>query len=163
ATFNFLHPEVLHRLLPKPTKILGFVDDPHSTYLRGIPYLWAFDGAFFISPGYMDELHFSEAISRWTAKPTRWWPLVPRPFQRPTSSGDQFFAQRDIDVVYVGNPTGSKTDRLIQFKRHFGDRIRIHGRWRFRGWFGVARGLLGKPIYPGRITSLSNEERTRLY
>ena len=28
STFNPVHPEVLHRDLPKPIKILGFIDDP---------------------------------------------------------------------------------------------------------------------------------------
>jgi spore maturation protein CgeB len=163
STYNFLHPEVLSRELKIPTKVLGFIDDPHSTYLRGIPYLWAFDAAFYISPSYIDGLAFSKALSRWTDKPTTWWPLVPSAFERPAIPDEEFFSKRDIELVYVGNPTGSKMDRLIRLRKHFGKRLRIHGRWRLKGYVGVARGLLGRPIFPDRIRSITKDERTRLY
>lgn len=161
--YNFIHPEVLVRDLKRPIKVLGFGDDPLSTYVRGIPYLWAFDGAFFISPSYIDDLPFEEAIRRWGNQPSLWWPLVTHPFERPDRTGEAFFRDRDVDVVYVGNPYGPKIDRLIQLKHHFGDRMRIHGRWPFRGYQGLVRGLLGKPVYPHRVMSLTSEERTRLY
>lgn len=163
STYNFIHPELLVRELKKPIKVLGFIDDPLSTYLRGIPYLWAFDGAFFISPSYIDNLLFDKAIDRWGGKPATWWPLVPFPYQRPERADEAFFRDRDVDVVYVGNPSASKVDRLIKLKRHFGSRLRVHGRWPFKGYLGYVRGLLGKPIYPHRVTSLCTEERTRLY
>lgn len=163
GNYNFIHPEVLANELKKPIKVLGFIDDPMSSYRCGIPYLWAFDGAFFISPSYIDELSFEEAIKRWSDKPAMWWPLVPVPFARPEKTDDSFFRQRDVDVVYVGNPSASKVARLTQLKRHFGDQMRIHGRWPFKGYLGFVRGLLGKPIYPHRVTSLAPEERTQLY
>lgn len=163
STYNFIHPELLVRELKKPVKVLGFIDDPLSTYLRGIPYLWAYDGAFFISPSYLDNLLFDKAIERWGGKPATWWPLVPFPYQRPERADEAFFRVRDVDVVYVGNPSASKVDRLIQLKRHFGSRLRVHGRWPFKGYVGYVRGLLGKPVYPYCVTSLSPEERTKLY
>lgn len=162
STYNFIHPELLVRELKKPIKVLGFIDDPLSTYLRGIPYLWAFDGAFFISPSYIDDLSFEMAIDRWSNKPVTWWPLT-YPYQRPERADDAFFINRDIEVIYVGNPSASKVERLITMKRHFGPRLRVHGRWPFKGYMGYARGLLGKPIYPYRVTSLTSEQRTRLY
>lgn len=161
--YNFIHPEVLVLELKKPIKVLGFIDDPLSTYQRGIPYLWAFDGAFFISPGYIDNQPFDGAIQRWAGKPAMWWPLVTVPFSQPEKADKRFFQQRDVDVVYVGNPYGQKIDKLIRLKRHFGDRISIHGRWQFKGYLGLVRGLLGKPVYPHRVISLTPEERTRLY
>lgn len=163
STDNFIHPELLVRELKKPVKVLGFIDDPLSTYLRGIPYLWAFDGAFFISPSYIDDLRFEQAIDRWGGKPAMWWPLVPFPFQRPERADDAFFRNRDVEVVYVGNPSASKVDRLIRLKRHFGKRLRVHGRWPFKGYVGFVRGLLGKPVYPYRVASLSSDARTALY
>ncbi|MEW5886683.1 MAG: glycosyltransferase [Pseudomonadota bacterium] len=163
STYNFIHPELLVRELKRPVKVLGFIDDPLSTYTRGIPYLWAFDGAFFISPSYLDNLMFDAAIKRWSGKPATWWPLVPFPYQRPERADDAFFRSRDVEVVYVGNPSASKVDRLIGLKRHFGRRLRVHGRWPFKGYVGYVRGLLGKPVYPHRVTSLSAEDRTRLY
>lgn len=163
SSFNFIHPEVLATELKKPIKVLGFIDDPYSTYTRGIPYLWAFDGAFFISPSYIDDVPFGEAIARWGNKPATWWPLVPFPFQRPDSADEAFFRNRDAEVVYVGNPSATKVERLIQLKRHFGERLHVHGRWPFKGYVGFVRGVLGKPIYPHRVTSLSPAERTGIY
>lgn len=163
STYNFLHPEVLARELKNPIKVLGFIDDPYSTYRSGIPYLWAFDGAFYISPGYLDDLPFDQAISRWSGKPATWWPLVPYPFDRPARADAAFFRDRDVDLVYVGNPSGSKVERLIDLKRHFGKRMRVHGRWPLRGHIGWARAVLGKPVYPHRVLSLAREERTALY
>lgn len=162
STYNFVHPEVLVQELRKPIKILGFIDDPYSTYLRGIPYLWAFDGAFYISPSYNEHSLFHEALENWGCANHRWWPLVSFPFDRPDMS-ERFFAQRDLDLIYVGNPSKSKVERLIRFKKHFGDRFRVHGRWPFKGYLGFVRGLLGKPVYPYRVTSLESAERTRVY
>jgi hypothetical protein len=163
STYNFLHPELLARELKKPVKVLGFIDDPVSTYVRGIPYLWAFDGAFFISPSYIDNLPFEEAFKRWADQPATWWPLVPFSYQQPEHADDSFFRDRDVDLVYVGGPYGSKVDRIIRLKQHFGARMRVHGRWPLKGTIGFVRGLLGKPMYPHRVTSLSPAERTDLY
>lgn len=161
--YNFIHPEILARDLKKPVKVLGFGDDPFSTYVRGIPYLWAFDGAFFISPSYIDDLRFEQAIGRWTDKPVTWWPLVMSSFQKPDQTDETFYRQRDVDLVYVGNPYGSKVNRLIRLKKHFGNRMRVHGRWSMKGYVGLVRGLLGKPVFPHRVTPLSPSERTALY
>jgi len=161
--YNFIHPEILTKELAKPVKVLGFVDDPLSTYVKGIPYLWAFDGAFYISPGYIDSIPFQQAISRWTNAPTTWWPLVTAPFQRPVNQDEEFFRKRAIDLTYVGNAYGPKIDRLIRLKKRFGDRFKVHGRWPFKGYHGFMRALQGKPIFPHRVTSLSNQQRTELY
>lgn len=162
STFNFLHPEVIHKHLKRPIKVLGFIDDPYSTYKCGIPYLWAFDGAFYISPSYIDGLSFSESIEKWAAKPSVWWPLVPNKFER-HSPTEEFFRNRNIDVAYVGNPTSSKVERLAKLKKVFGNRLVVHGRWPVNGYFGFLRGLVGKPIYPHRVTSISSQQREELY
>lgn len=162
ASYNPLHPEILRRELPHPTKILGFIDDPYSTYVRGIPYLWAFDGAFYISPGYNRNHRFADALRDWGCRHARWFPLVtaPQPHFEPSES---FFAARDIDVVYIGGSYGNKMTRLAALKRHLGPRLRVHGRWAYGGHAGWLRGLVGKPIYPHRVTSLSDAERRALY
>jgi len=178
ATYNPVHPEVLHNDLPKPIKILGFVDDPISTYIRGVPYLWAFDGAIYISPSYNSDTFFSDALERWGCPQSWWWPLVPplinstnetdlwplvAPRQEALRQGNDFFRNRDLDLIYVGSPYSSKVDRLIQLKRRFGPRLRIHGRWRFSGYLGAIRWLKGKPALWSRIRPLSGQERTNLY
>jgi hypothetical protein len=162
ATYNPVHPEVLHKELPLPTKILGFVDDPYSTYVRGIPYLWAFDGAFYISPGYNQNHRFAEALRQWGCEVSRWFPLVTSRLPQFAAS-ESFFCERDIDVVYVGASYGNKITRLAQLKRHLGRRFQVYGRWGFGGHAGWLRGLAGKPIYPHRVSSLSADARRALY
>lgn len=162
ATYNPIHPEVLQRELPLPTKVLGFIDDPYSTYVRGIPYLWAFDGAFFTSPGYNLNHRFADALHGFGCKALHWFPLVTSPHPA-VEADERFFHERDIDLFYVGGSYGNKTTRLAQLKRHFGSRLRVHGRWAYGGHAGWLRGLAGKPIYPYRVTPLSAAARFALY
>lgn len=162
SSFNFIHPEILSTQLKKTIKILGFVDDPHSTYLRGIPYLWAFDGAFFISPSFMNDMSFSENLNKWGCTQSYFWPLVSKKMNKPNDA-DDFFRKRKIDISYIGNPSGTKVDRLLIYKKHFGDRIVINGRWPLNGYFGFARGFLGKKFYPHVVKSLSEQDKDNLY
>jgi hypothetical protein len=162
ATYNPIHPQVLHRELSRPTKILGFIDDPYSTYVRGIPYLWAFDGAFYISPSYDENRLFADALREWGCGRATWFPLVPHRHPRFEPTED-FFLARDVDVVYIGNGYGDKVARLAQLKRHFGNRLRVHGHWALRGHVGWVRGLAGKPLYPHHVSPLSDAERRALY
>lgn len=162
STYNPIHPEVLFHELKKPIKILGFIDDPVSTYVRGIPYLWAFDGAFYISPGYDDKSYLEDALKRWGAPHSFWWPLVPNKIDRPEPS-DSFFKDRDIDLIYVGQYYVSKVNRLAKLKNHFGSRFKIYGRWPLGGFYGMARCLLGKPAMWARVQSITNSERAGLY
>lgn len=162
ATYNPIHPEILRLHLSKPVKILGFVDDPYSTYVRGIPFLWAFDGAFFVSPSYSEDFLFADALKAWGCPATHWLPLAAETVQLPQDL-DAFYSVRDIDLVYIGASYGNKIDRLVSLKKHFGERLRVHGRWGLYGHVGWIRGVLGKPIYPHRVTPLSNAERSALY
>ena len=164
--YNLIHPEILHRELRKPVKILGFYDDPVSTYVRGIPYLWAFDGACYGSPGYSSDTNLSDALKRWGCMNRYWLPIVPLPPafpEGPEKVDEAFFARRDIDVMYVGKPYSGKVERLIRLKRHFGSRLHVYGRWPLKGYGGLLRGLQGKPVYRWRVRSLTNDERASLY
>lgn len=157
-----IHPEILFNELKKPIKILGFVDDPMSTYVRGVPYLWAFDGAFYVSPSYNEQYLFSEKMEQWGCRNNVWWPLVPHRFDDFTPS-KTFFSQRTIDVTYVGLGYSPKIDRLIKLKKVYGSRFRLHGYWALNGFQGIARGLLGKKVLWHRVTPLSMEQRKNLY
>jgi len=178
ALYNPIHPEVLSRELAAPIKILGFTDDPFSTYVRGLPYLWAFDGAFYISPSYDEHSLFPDALAHWGCKQTYWWPLVfpstspsapiglwplLAPRREALQRGEAFFSERDQDVVYVGAAYPSKMNRLAEFRKRLGSRMRIHGRWPYNGYVGLLRGLAGKPVLWSRITGISDPERSRLY
>lgn len=178
ATYNPVHPEVLYSKLDKPIKVLGFIDEPLSTYVRGIPYLWAFDGAFYITPSFNEDTLFEDALKRWGCEQSYWLPQVPPrvkasepgnlwplvgPRLEALHRGDHFFRERDIDLIYVGQHYGPKVDRLIRLKKRFGSRFEIYGRWPLAGYSGAARSLKGKPALWSRVRSISDEERTALY
>jgi glycosyltransferase involved in cell wall biosynthesis len=177
AHYNPIHPQVLQNELQKPIKVLGFVDDPPSTYVRGLPYLWAFDGAFYVSPSYNEQLLFKDALPRWGAQPNYWWPLIwpvhatsegdmwpmIKPHAKALEQGDAFFRNRDIDLIYVGRPYTAKLDRLIQLKKRFGSRFHIYGRWPLGGYTGFVRWLKGRPPLWSRVKAISDRERAGLY
>ncbi len=166
STFNPIHPEILHKYLKDKIKILGFIDDPYSTYTRGIPHLWAFDGAFYISPSYSQTDLFEDSLKKWGCHNSMWFPLSPKTIKLPDAN-DEFFKNRNVDLVYVGNyvgyPHGSKVDRLIKLKKHFGDKFQIHGRWPIGGYIATVRAIFGKPFFFHRVTGISYENRETLY
>ena len=161
GNYNFIHPEILSNELKKPIKVMGFIDDPYSTYVRGISFLWAFDGAFYISPSYNSKSFFDESLNAWGSPSSYWWPLC-QPCNL-KEQNEEFFLNRVQNITYVGNPTSTKVDRLIELKNNFGKQFKVHGRWRAQGYYGLLRGLLGLPIYWGRVTSVSDEARSSLY
>lgn len=177
ATYNPIHAEVLHKELSRPIKILGLTDDPHSTYTRGIPYLWACDGTFYLSPSYDNQTLFSDALKKWGCEYSYWFPAVyPEPPELTTSGfwplvaarkealnrGDAFFKDRDIELIYVGKAYDSKINRLTQLRGAFGSRFKIYGRWRLGGYGGFLRWIKGKPPLWTRVRSVSSEEKLQL-
>ena len=178
AFYNPIHPEVLYRELSAPIKILGFTDDPFSTYVRGLSYLWACDGAFYISPSYDEHSLFRDALAHWGCNQSYWWPAVfPKanpaapcgfwplsaPRKEARQRGDAFFTDRDQDLIYVGAAYPSKMNRLAELRKRLGSRIKIYGRWPYKGYVGMLRGLTGKPVLWARIAGVSDAERSRLY
>ena len=161
SRFNPIHPEILHNELNYPTKILGFIDDPGASYTRGIPYLWAFNGAFYISPSYDETHYFNDVMQSWGCAHHHWWPHGARHIEQ--EENDEFYRNRNFDLVYVGGCYGDKTNKLRELKEHFGDRFLIHGRWPLRGYYGFVRGFLGRPFFLHRVQALTDKERNSLY
>lgn len=160
--YNPIHPEILYHELKRPIKILGLVDDPQASYVRSVPYLWAFDGACYISPSFDEHHLFSEVLRGWGVRHHRWWPLRQEP--EPDVEADAaFFQNRDIDLIYVGKAYGSKVDRLLVLKRKYGRRFRVYGRWPLAGCYGWIRPLFGKPVFPHRVIPVSMDMRKSLY
>jgi len=162
AQYNFLHPDFLFHELKHATKILGFIDDPFSTYRSGIPYLWAFDGAFYISPSYDERTLFPDALDRWGCHSYYWWPLVTQRFIRPPDVGDGLFSQRDVDLIYIGKGNRWKIQRLTKLLNRYKNRFIVHGSWRVRGYVGILRSLIGKPAFVRRVTSISEAQKYEL-
>lgn len=161
STNSPLHPEILVDRLGDKTKVLGFTDDPHSTYIRGIPYLWAFDAAYYISPGYSPNMGFAELFDRLGYKNVRWLPLA-QPIHYPKLTFNQI-RERTVKIAYVGNPTGSKIDRMIKLDNAFGREFSIYGRWRLKGYLGYIRPLLGEKAFLRRVLPISSDKKTDLY
>ena len=176
STYCPIHPDILARDFVKPIKILGFVDDPVSTYTRGIPYLWAFDGAFYISPSYREGREMAHALNDWMCQYTYWWPLVPPqhdgdsnrwPLTIPrgihNQMGESFFQNRDIAVSYIGGFYPPKAKRLSRLREALGADFQVYGRWPMCGYAGLFTWRKGRPVFPRRVRPLSFEQRTSVY
>ncbi|MDA7818263.1 glycosyltransferase [Sulfurimonas sp.] len=162
SAYNPIHPEIIYRHLKDKIKVLGFIDDPYSSYRSGIPYLWAFDGAFYISTSYNEDTLFEDQMSKWGVSNNKWHPLAPKTIKHPNLD-NEFFYNRSVDLVYIGNYYGHKMERLIKLKKHFGTKFQLHGRWPLKGYAGAVRGLFGKPFFYDRITGISEVDRQNLY
>ena len=161
STFCPLHPELIRSHLRKQVKVLGFSDDPHSTYVRGVPYLSSFDAAYYISPSYSELTSFQELFELLKFTKVRWLPLV-QPHDYPSLDIGQIRG-RSITSCYVGNPTGSKFDRIVRMKQTFGSEFVIRGRWPLGGYFGFARPLVGETPFFTRVRPISSADKEQLY
>lgn len=166
STYNPIHPEIIHKYLKNKVKILGFIDDPYSSYRQGVPHLWAFDGAFYISPSYGENILFEDQMEKWKVRNHRWFPLSPKDVDLPNID-DSFFKNRNTEIAYVGSYVGGnkngKVERLVRLKNHFGDRFKVHGRWPLNGMIGFINPIFKKPFYPHKIKSLSDSEKYNLF
>lgn len=148
---NPFHPEWLVRALPRTVKILGCIDDPQASYRRTVASLFAFDGAFTITPSYAPGLSMEAALRLWGAPFTTWMPLSawvdPPPRLEITPSHENQIAEawrsRDADVLYIGGFYPKKYNSLIEWKRRLGRSLAIYGRWPFRGHAGAVAGAFG--------------------
>ena len=162
-TFNPIHPEVFKRHFSNAIKILGFVDDPVSSYKVGISNLWAFDGAMHISPSYNERVSMSEALNDWGCQNTFWFPLCNISVKK-AEDNQKFFSQRSNKLCYVGLASTLKLERLAILDREFGNDFVLHGRWPLAGYSGILKGLLNhQKVLWRKVKGISNEEREKLY
>jgi glycosyltransferase involved in cell wall biosynthesis len=166
APSNPFPPEWLYQhFAGRARLVLGCIDDPVVTYRRTIPTAWCFDGAFYVSPSYTEQLTMSEALSLWGCPRSFWWPLCyahagDEQHRRRVESS---WRTRTAGVIYVGNLYRGKYVRLAAAKALLGDPLSIHGRWPLKGYAGYLASLKGLPVLPYRVTPLSDGERDRLY
>lgn len=161
STFSFLHPEMIADRLFGKICVLGFTDDPYSTYIRGIPYLWAFDAAYYISPSYSPTKSFADLFVSLKFPKARWLPLV-QPIDFPLLN-EADIRRRTVGACYVGHPTRTKYARLARMVNAFGGDMRLHGRWRLGGRLGYVAPLVGGAFLPRRITPISIAQKRDLY
>lgn len=163
---DLVHPEFLEKKFPNALKCLHCIDDPHLTYSYCMPYVWAFDCATYISPGYSDEFTMEEILLKAGFKHIRWVPHCVTNNMPPKYTLEELQEQlslRNNRALYVGNYYTSKTKRLIQIKKELGESLDIYGRYPFRGFsYSVLSTFSGAPtLY--RVKSLQDGERERCY
>lgn len=163
AEVDLIHPETLEKYFKNKIKILTFIDDPHASYSHGTPYLWAFDGAFYISPSYDTSTLMEDRLQQWGSKHNHWLPLSFSNRSPLSERDDSFFTNREKEIVYIGGYYGPKTDRLVTLKKHFGNRFNIYGRFPYKGYAMAIRGLIGKPFWLQKVPSISDSQRQMIY
>lgn len=156
SQFNFIHPHFLKKI--KALKVFGMVDDPISTFDRGLVYSHFFDCSFHISQGYWDGVEMADLMNDFGLR---------RPFHFPLTSlalptdllSKHAVSERTRSVVYIGAAYGKKVDTLLKFKRALKDDFAIFGRWPFKGYYGLARILWGAKLFPYRVRKIDESDK----
>lgn len=159
---NIIHPKYLKTIFKNYFKIIGIIDDPYVTYSKTIPYLWAFDGAFYISPT-ISESQFTNKFLLDVGFINSIW--IPNSPQIDFNELEQniSFTDRKIDLIYVGN-VSNKLKRLSSLNKTFGKNLELHGRWRFFGFEGLFKDkLLSKNKIFRRVKPLSEIQMIEKY
>jgi spore maturation protein CgeB len=153
------HPDFLRTL--KIYKALYTTDDPGATYQRTVPYLHAYDHAFYVALAYSRDMDLGEKLRYCGVRNVDWLPISVFDFEfDPERTREEIATSpRDVDVVYVGHCFPQKMQLLTKLKRVFGSRARIHGFYRLKHnlYANIVHG------YRGWIRSLGFHERVALY
>jgi spore maturation protein CgeB len=159
---NIIHPYYLKTIFKNYFKIIGIIDDPYVTYSKTIPYLWAFDGAFYISPTINETQFTNKFLLDVGFKNSIWIPNSPQiDFKKHIH--DLSFSDRKIDLIYVGN-VSNKLDRLSSLNKTFGKNLELHGRWRFFGFEGLFKNkILSRNKILRRVKPLSENQMIEKY
>jgi len=163
--FNPFPPEWLATRFRDQRLVLGCIDDPPASYPRTVPALWAFDGAFYVSPSYSADFSMPEILRRWGCAHSFWWPLTRARTgdAAHVAAVEASWGRRDRDLIYIGSLYRQKGPRFAALNRAFGRRLSIHGRWPLAGFAGFVTPIRGYGFIPRRVRSLSDAERTQTY
>jgi len=163
---NPFHPEWLLGKFPNAIKIYGMIDDPVCTYHRTFAELWAFDGVFYVSPGYNEMFTMKELIEAYNSNiPSFFLPharqniLTNEHIDLVSSS----FNTRTKEVLYVGAYYESKIDRLIYLKDKLGSMFSVYGYWPYNGYRGIMRALELKKPFLYRVRSVTEHQKFDLF
>ncbi len=159
---NPFHPEWLASTFPNIIKIYGMIDDPVCTYHRTLSELWAFDGVFYVSPGYNEYFTTEEFIKLYNPSLSSHF-LPHARYNSYTAEHDSLisssFDKREKGVLYVGQYYDSKINRLIELNRSLGTEFDVFGRWPYKGYKGYLRALQFKAPFPRKVNWLTEEEK----
>jgi glycosyltransferase involved in cell wall biosynthesis len=161
---NPFHPEWLADNYPGAIKVYGCIDDPHAVYQRRVNSLWAFDGAFYISPSFDDRKSMPEMLAKWGIPHSHWWPLSQcKGDVRQDELVAQSWSKRNNGVLYIGNLYGAKLDRLARMKKSLGSDFNVYGKWPLYGFAGFLGPIKNRALFPYRVRTLTTQERTAVY
>jgi len=159
---NPLHPEWLKLYFGKAIKIYGMIDDPVCTYHRTLSEIWAFDGVFYVSPGYNEYFTTEEFIKSYNPSLSSHF-LPHARYNSFTSEHDSLisssFDNREKGVLYVGQYYDSKIDRLIELNKSLGSEFDVFGHWPYKGYKGYLRALQFKVPFLRKVNWLTEEEK----
>jgi len=131
--YNVYHPDFIQSLKNIYT-VLVSGDDPDSSDYCSKPYVKAFDHSFAMGVNFDKDTKITEKFLEWGTKKADFWPYGVREdmYNPQLTKEDIFNKEKDIDLVFVGNPYGKKVDRLLKIKKAF-PRMKIYGRgWNWR-------------------------------
>lgn len=159
---NPFHPEWLIHTFPNKIKIYGMIDDPTCTYHRTLSELWAFDGVFYVSPGYNEMYTMKELIDAYNSNIKSYF--LPHARNNILSENhievvENSFNNRSKDVLYVGAYYESKIDRIIYLKEKLGSRFNVYGYWPYKGFRGIMRLLEFKKPFLRKVSALTEFEK----
>lgn len=129
---NVYHPDFLEKL--SAYKAFYSFDDPDASFLRSMPYSYAFDHIFTVTPIYNEAVTMPEQFKKWGAKNATFLPLGAISSQFTTLDENLVFSkQRPIDLIFVGTcTTPERNSKLFKVKKYFKTRFKIYGQWDWR-------------------------------
>ena len=163
---DLVHPEFLHLNFKSAIKILHFIDDPHMTYSYGLPFSWAFDGATYISPSFIEYMNMATLLKMAGFKWTKWMPHCVTNLQSPYWKNEELADQlesRKEDAIYVGGYYKGKEDRLLKLKQSLGQKFDIFGRFPMHKQITFSTKLIFKNFKFYMVKSLTEKQRMMKY
>jgi spore maturation protein CgeB len=129
---NVYHPDFLEKL--SIYKAFYSFDDPDASFLRSMPYAYAFDHIFTVTPFYNSEVTMPDQFIKWGAKNATFIPLGAISSQFITLDENVIFNRnRSVDMVFVGSSTTiERNNKLFALKNHFKHQFQIYGQWHWK-------------------------------
>jgi len=162
--YNFIHPNILMSDLKKLTKIFSFVDDPYSTYSRGLNYSQFFDGSIYISPTYLDQISMRKFLLSSNNKNIYWMPLVKPDLKK--IEFQELIERKKNYLFYVGAPTYKKYDLLrssYKVCKEKGIDFKLYGNWGIFGLQGFYAPLFKESIFLKRVKKIKTKDYSELH
>jgi spore maturation protein CgeB len=106
-----------------------------------MPYSYAFDHIFTVTPSYNSKVSMPDQFKKWGAKNASYVPLGAISSQFQNLEQDFIFNRtRQNELVFVGSSTTlERNEKLFEIKKHFKNRFVLRGQW---GWKTNLRNII---------------------